>query len=50
LHKRFKALLGDVGLMQRLSGMPADAELPEQGLVFIPLYFAGTATSNPVAR
>ena len=26
------------------------AELPEHGLVFIPLYFAGTATSNPVAR
>ncbi len=36
--------------MQRLSGMPANAEMPEQGLVFAPLYFAGTATSNHVDR
>ena len=32
-HKRFKALLVDVGLMQRLSGMPADAEYGKSSLL-----------------
>jgi len=32
-HKRFKALMVDVGLMQRLSGMPADAEFGKTSLL-----------------
>jgi predicted AAA+ superfamily ATPase len=32
-RKRFKALLVDVGLMQRLSGMPADAECGKSSLL-----------------
>lgn len=32
-HKPFKAFLVDVGLMQRLSGMPADAEYGKSSLL-----------------